>query len=45
MKIANRKISEKNPPFIIAEISANHNRSLKRTLKLIEEAKKQVQMQ
>lgn len=40
MKIANRIISEKKPPFIIAEISANHNKNLNRTFKLIEEAKK-----
>ena len=40
MKIASRIISDKKPPFIIAEISANHNKSLNRTLKLIEEAKK-----
>ncbi len=39
MKIGNRHISEKNPPFIVAEISANHNNNLKRTLKLIDEAK------
>ncbi len=40
MKIQNRKISVNHPPFIIAEISANHNKSIKRTLKLIKEAKK-----
>ena len=39
MKIGNRRISEKDAPFIIAEISANHNNSLKRTLKLVDEAK------
>ena len=39
MKIGKITISEKRPPFIIAEISANHNNSLNRTLKLIEEAK------
>ena len=39
MKIKNRLISENKPPFIVAEISANHNNSLKRTLKLIDEAK------
>ena len=39
MKIGNRQISENKPPFIVAEISANHNNSLKRTLKLIDEAK------
>lgn len=40
MKILNKKISINNPPFIIAEISANHNNSIKRTLKLVREAKK-----
>ena len=40
MKIGQRIISENQPPFIIAELSANHNNSLKRTLKLINEAKK-----
>lgn len=40
MKINNKKISVNHPPFIIAEISANHNNSLKRTLKLVKEAKK-----
>jgi len=40
MRIGSRIISEKKPPFIIAEISANHNKSLNRTFKLIEEAKK-----
>lgn len=40
MKIYNKKISVKHPPFIIAEISANHNNSIKRTLKLVREAKK-----
>jgi len=40
MKIQNRKISLKKPPFIIAEISANHNNNIERTLKLVREAKK-----
>ena len=40
MKIKNREISLRKPPFIIAEISANHNKSIERTLKLIDEAKK-----
>ena len=39
MKIGKIKISEKRPPFIVAEISANHNNSLARTLKLIDTAK------
>ncbi len=40
MKIYNKKISINHPPFIIAEISANHNNSIKRTLKLVREAKR-----
>ena len=40
MKINNRDISENSPPFIVAEISANHNNSLSRAFKLIDEAKK-----
>ena len=40
MKILNRKITTKKEPFIIAEISANHNNSISRTLKIIKEAKK-----
>ena len=39
MKIKNREISEFRPPFIVAEISANHNNNFKRTLKLIDEVK------
>ena len=38
-KIGKRLISQNRPPFIVAEISANHNNSLKRTLKLVDEAK------
>ena len=40
MKIKNRIISENHPPFIVAEISANHNNMLSRALKLVDEAKK-----
>ena len=40
MKIFGKEISTKKQPFIIAEISANHNNSMTRTLKLIKEAKK-----
>ena len=40
MKIDKRIISANHPPFIIAELSANHNNSIKRTLKLIDEAKR-----
>ncbi|WP_120192020.1 pseudaminic acid synthase [Sinobaca qinghaiensis] len=34
------KIGENNPPFIIAEMSGNHNQSLERALKIVEEAAK-----
>ena len=40
MRIFNRTISEKKPSFFVAEISANHNNNLQRTLKLVDEAKK-----
>ena len=40
MEIKNRNISSNKPPFIIAEISANHNNKITRALKLIDEAKK-----
>ena len=40
IKIKNKFISERDKPFIIAEISANHKNSLKKTFKLMEEAKK-----
>ena len=40
MKIFDREISPKKEPFIIAEISANHNNSIVRTKKIIKEAKK-----
>ncbi len=40
IKILNREISEKKPPLVIAEISANHNNSLKTTLSLLEKAAK-----
>lgn len=41
MDIAGRKIGgRKNPPYIIAELSANHNGSLETAFRIIEEAKK-----
>ena len=40
MKIFGREITTRKQPFIIAEISANHNNSMVRTLKIIKEAKK-----
>ena len=38
MKIEKKIINLKNPPFIIAELSANHNGSLKNALKLVDHA-------
>jgi N-acetylneuraminate synthase len=38
--IANRKISPNHPPFIIAEMSGNHNKSLERALEIVEAAAK-----
>ena len=35
IKIGNKIISHRAPPFLIAEISANHKGSLKRAIKLI----------
>jgi len=40
MKINGRKIGVAEPPFIIAELSANHNGSLQRALATIDEAKR-----
>ena len=39
ISIAGRKIGEKYPPYIIAELSANHNGKLERALQMIEMAK------
>lgn len=36
LKLGSKFISDKHAPFLIAEISANHNQSLKRLLKLID---------
>jgi len=38
--IDNQKISPEQPPYIIAELSANHNGSLDRALQTIDEAKR-----
>ena len=38
--IAGREISRNQPPYIIAELSANHNGKLETALKIIEEAAK-----
>ena len=37
MQIANRKIGKNFPPFIIAEMSGNHNQSLDRALQIVDE--------
>ncbi len=39
MKIRNRDIGKEYPPFIVAEMSANHNGSIENALKIIEAAK------
>lgn len=36
MKIGNRKIGRSDKPFIIAEMSGNHNQSLERALKIVD---------
>lgn len=36
--IANRKIGRNHPPFVIAEMSGNHNQSLDRALEIVEAA-------
>lgn len=38
--INQRKISRNDPPFIVAEMSGNHNHSLERALKIVESAAK-----
>lgn len=38
MKIAHRNVGEGHPPFVIAEMSGNHNQSLDRALDLVEAA-------
>lgn len=40
INIAGRRIAQDAPPYIIAELSANHNGRLETALKIIEEAKK-----
>lgn len=40
IEIAGRRIAADEPPYIIAELSANHNGKLETALKIIEEAKK-----
>jgi len=38
--IGNRRIGRRQPPFIIAEMSGNHNQSLERALAIVEAAAK-----
>ena len=40
IKIGNREIGPQHPPFIIAEMSGNHNQSLERALEIVEAAAK-----
>lgn len=40
IRIADRKIGCQSPPFIIAEMSGNHNQSLNRALAIVEAAAK-----
>ena len=40
VKIGNRNIGKGHPPFIIAEMSGNHNQSLERALEIVEVAAK-----
>jgi N-acetylneuraminate synthase len=40
IKIGNREIGQKHAPFIIAEMSGNHNQSLERALEIVEAAAK-----
>lgn len=40
INLAGRRIAADEPPYIIAELSANHNGKLETALKIIEEAKK-----
>lgn len=40
IKIANRPIGQDYPPFIIAEMSGNHNQSLQRALQIVDAAAK-----
>jgi pseudaminic acid synthase len=40
ISIAGRKIGPANPPYVIAEMSANHNGNIETAFKIIEEAKK-----
>ena len=38
MKIAEKSIGKSHPPFVIAEMSGNHNQSLDRAIEIVEAA-------
>jgi len=38
IEIQGRKIGKEYPPFVIAEMSGNHNQSLERALEIVEAA-------
>ena len=40
IKIANHLVGSEHPPFVIAEMSGNHNQSLDRALEIVEAAAK-----
>ena len=40
IQIAGRPIGPDHPPYVIAEVSANHNGKLETAMRIIEEAKK-----
>ncbi|NWF37926.1 pseudaminic acid synthase [Mariprofundus sp. NF] len=40
LNIGNKNIGQKHPPFIIAEMSGNHNQSLERALEIVDAAAK-----
>lgn len=40
IKIANRRIGRDHPPFVVAEMSGNHNQSLARALEIVDAAAK-----
>ena len=40
IKIESKIIGEGHPPFVIAEMSGNHNQSLERALEIVEVAAK-----